>query len=69
MEGMSNFSDNVEGLAQVEQGDDYFIGGVGDELVFRYCESLPTLLISKKWQEIVSTLAAVSEALSIPENR
>jgi hypothetical protein len=66
MAGISNVSNS--GLAEVEQ-DDCFTDVSGDEIVFLCCERLPTLLLSKNWQEIAYTLTAVSEALLKPENR
>jgi len=68
MAGISNVSNRLSGLAEVEQ-DDCFTDTTEDEIVFRCCERLPTLLLSKNWQEIGCTLTAVSEALLKPENR
>lgn len=68
MAGISNVYSRLSGLAEVEQ-DDCFANASGDEIVFRCCERLPTLLLSKNWQEIGYTLTAVSEALLKPENR
>lgn len=64
---ISGFSNKLSGLAEVEH---YCLTDTsGDDIVFRCCERLPTLLLSKKWQEIGYTLTAVSEALLKPENR
>jgi len=68
MAGSSDVSNRLSGLAEVEQND-CFTDASGDEIVFRCCERLPTLLLSKNWQEIGYTLTAVSKALLKPENR
>jgi hypothetical protein len=68
MPGIRNLSNRLSGLAEVEQ-DNCFTDASGDEIVFRCCERLPTLLVSKNWQEIGYTLTAVSEALLKRENR
>jgi hypothetical protein len=68
MAGNSNVSCKLSGLAEVDQ-DDCFTDASGDEIVFLCCERLPTLILSKKWQEIGHTLTAVSESLLKPENR
>jgi hypothetical protein len=68
MAGISNVTNRLSGLAEVEQGD-CLTDASGDEIVFRCRERLPTLLLSKNWEEIGYTLAAVSEALLKPENR
>jgi hypothetical protein len=68
MADISDVSNKLSGLAEVEQ-DDCLTDASGDDIVFRCCKRLPTLLLSKKWQEIGYTLTAVSEALLKPENR
>lgn len=68
MAGISNVSYRLSGLTEVEQVD-CFTDSSGDEIVFRCRERLPTLLLSKNWQEIGYTLTSVSEALLKPENR
>jgi hypothetical protein len=68
MAGVTNVSNELSGLSEVEQ-DDCFTDAARDEIVFRCCERLHSLLISKKWQEIGYTLTAVSEALLKPHNR
>jgi hypothetical protein len=68
MAGISNVSNRLSDLAEVKQ-DDCFTDATEDEIVFRCYERLPTLLLSKNWQEIGYTLTAVSEALLKPEDR
>jgi hypothetical protein len=68
MSGNSNVSHKLSGLAEVEQ-DDCYTDASRDEIVFRCCERLPTLLLSKTWQEIGYTVKAVSDSLLKPENR
>jgi hypothetical protein len=68
MAGNINVSHKLSGVAEGEQ-DDCFTDASRDEIVFRGCERLPTLLLSKKWQEIGYTVKAVSDSLLKPENR
>jgi hypothetical protein len=68
MAGVTNVCNKLCGLAVMER-DDFSTDAAGDEIVFRCCERLPTLLMSKKWQEIGYTLTAVSEAHVEPLNR